>query len=222
MMKAMTLAALVCLLTASGATSAFAASFACGKAKGKIEKAICADPVVSDLDEYMGRYYAGAVEALNDGAACLKADQRAWVKRVRDACGADGKCLAKVYLARLSVLDGLQPGMNQLKNIDLPSGPVLISAIPASPEVTAGKGKPLAKSGKIVQEINDINNMGIAVKPKGGKAAAFIFEMDIGSSPTHELVNSLIDQPGVFEVRGMSTPQGGFDDGQCRYVYRLP
>jgi hypothetical protein len=52
--------------------SAHSASFDCAKAVSKIEKAICADPELSNLDEYPGRYYAGALESAK-GAAPSKA-----------------------------------------------------------------------------------------------------------------------------------------------------
>ena len=49
------LGVLLGLLWSAGAA---AASFPCEKAQTRIEKAICADKEVSDLDEYLGRYYA--------------------------------------------------------------------------------------------------------------------------------------------------------------------
>lgn len=216
---------MACAIFLASAGTGHAASFDCARAKSKIEKAICADPLLSDLDENLGHYYGGAAETLRDGASCLKADQRVWVKTVRDACGAKTACLKDAYLNRLGALDNLQPGVTQLKNIDLPNVPVMITAIPAAADTVPGKpGKPLRISGKIVYEMNDINNMGFAVKPEGGKAAAFIFEIDLDSSPTHAAVRSITEQTGNarFEVRGFSTPEGGFDDAQCRYVYLLP
>ncbi len=202
--------------------ASLAASFDCGKAKGKIEKAICSDAALSDLDEYLGRYYGGAAETLKDGAACLKADQRVWVKTVRDACGAKVDCLKDAYLKRLGTLDNLQPGVTQLKNIELPKVQRLITAVPPAADSVPGKpGKPMRASGKMVYETNDIYNMGYAVKPDGGKPTAFIFEMDLGSSPTHEAVRALTEQTGNarFEVRGFVSSEGGFDQNQCRYVY---
>ena len=82
-------------------------------------------------------------------------------------------------------------------------------------------------SGKMVYETNDIYNQGYAVKPDGGKPKAFIFDMDFGSSPTHETVRALTEQNdnARYEVRGSLSMEGGetgFDPNQCRYVYRLP
>ena len=202
-----------------------AASFDCAKATSKVEKAICSQQALSDLDEYLGRYYGGAAETLMDGAACLKADQRDWVKTVRDACGAKVDCLKDAYLKRLGTLDNLQPGASQLKNVELPKVPLLITAIPAAADSVAAKlGRPMRVSGKMVYETNDIHNMGYAVKLQDSKPSAFIFEMDIGSSPTHETVQGLFEQTGkaVFEVRGFVSSEGGFDQNQCRYVYLLP
>lgn len=208
-----------------GFGAAQSASFNCAKAKGKIEKAICADQLLSNLDEYLGRYYGGASETLKDGAACLKTDQRAWVKTVRDACGTKTSCLKEVYLKRLGTLDSLQPGFSQLKNVDLPRVPALVTTLPpAVDSVPAKPGKAMKVTGKLVYEIEDIYNQGYGVKPDGGKSAAFIFDMDFGSSPTHEIVKELTEQGANarYEVRGYVSLEGGFDAGQCRYVYAMP
>jgi uncharacterized protein YecT (DUF1311 family) len=202
-----------------------AASFDCAKSKSKIEKAICADSSLSNLDEYLGRYYSAASEALKDGAACLKTDQRVWVKTVRDACGTKSSCLKDVYLQRLGTLDNLQPSVSQLKNIDLPRVPSLVTTIPpALDSLPAKPGKAMKVAGKLVYEIDDIYNQGYGVKPEGGKAAAYIFDMDFGSSPTHEIVKELTEQGGnaLYEVRGYVSLEGGFDAGQCRFVYAMP
>ena len=219
---------IMCVLVISGSVCARAASFDCTKAKSKIEKAICSDHNLSNLDEYLGRYYGGAAETLKDGVACLKSDQRTWVKTKRDACGPKVGCLTNAYLGRLATLDGLQPGVTALKNVELPSVPTLITTIPPAADSPSAKpGKPMRVSGKMVYETNDIYNQGYAVKPDGGKPKAFIFDMDFGSSPTHETVRALTAQAdnARYEVRGFVSIEGdesGFDQGQCRYVYRLP
>jgi uncharacterized protein len=208
----------------SGIGAAQAASFDCAKAKSKIEKAICADQTLSDYDEYLGRYYGGAAETLKDGADCLKTEQRVWVKTVRDLCGAKSNCLKDVYLKRLGALDYLQAGVTQLKNVELPKVPMLVTAIPAGIDTVPAKpSKPMRVSGTLVYETTDIYNQGYGVKPEGGKAAAFIFDMDFGSSPTHETIKALTEQNGGarYEVRGYRSIEGGFDDSLCRYVYLL-
>lgn len=48
--------ALVLLAFLSAAHSAFAQSFDCARAQTRIEKLVCADRGVADLDEYLGRY----------------------------------------------------------------------------------------------------------------------------------------------------------------------
>ena len=205
-------------------TAAGAAGFDCGKAASAVEKTVCANPALSDLDEYLGRYYAVALEALGDGASCLKADQRNWLKTVRNPCGGDGACLSAAYLSRLATLDGLQPGASALKNVELPRGPVLVAAIPPETEALAPAGtKPMELRGQLVHEEQDVNNMGFAVKPAKGATLAFVYDMSIGNSPSHDIVRGLIEngQPEQFLVRGLATSEGGFSDGACRFVYRL-
>lgn len=49
------------------AESAAAQSFDCAKAQTRIEKMVCADRSLADLDEYLGRYYSAARD-LNQAA----------------------------------------------------------------------------------------------------------------------------------------------------------
>jgi uncharacterized protein len=41
------------------ANIAAAQSFDCAKAQTRVEKMVCADRAIAELDEYLGRYYAG-------------------------------------------------------------------------------------------------------------------------------------------------------------------
>src|SRR5262245_56475401 len=68
------------------AQSAAAQSFDCAKAQTRVEKMVCADRGIADLDEYLGRYYAAARAEIPGAAACLQSDQAQWLKSTRDAC----------------------------------------------------------------------------------------------------------------------------------------
>src|SRR6185436_9428473 len=111
------------------ASPAFAQSFDCAKAQTRIEKLVCADRGVADLDEYLGRYYSAARAEIPGAASCLQADQSQWLKSKRDVC-ADAACLKAAYLDRLAELDPLQPGVSALKNVTLPVVPSLVWVIP--------------------------------------------------------------------------------------------
>ena len=100
-------AAFIVLATIAAPSAAKAASFDCAKARTHVDKAICGDAKLSDLDEYLGRYYEAARIALSDGADCLRDDQRRWIRVARNPCGANVACLTKAYLERLATLDGL-------------------------------------------------------------------------------------------------------------------
>ena len=88
---------LLLVMLMSCCTPVMAASFACEKAQSRIEQTICADAELSQLDEYLARYYGGARAALGTGAACLGADQRSWLSKILNAC-TDTACLKKAYL----------------------------------------------------------------------------------------------------------------------------
>jgi len=213
-----------CALLAAFNSPALGASFDCAKTGTAVENTICGDAELSSLDEHLGRYYVVALEAAGAGAACLKGDQRNWVKSIRNPCGADAQCLSAAYLQRLAALDGFQPGASALKNIALPAAPVLVAALPPEADTVAGKANiPMEMRGQLVWEHDDINNMGFAVKPAEGNARAFVYDMSIGGG-AHDIIRTLIETESEarFLVRGMATDEGGFDDGQCRMVYRLP
>lgn len=83
-------------------TPAIAASFDCGKASSKIEKLICSTPETADADRRLAAAYAAAKSKSADPSAA-KADQVAWIKQQRNACG-DAACLLKTTEARIQAL----------------------------------------------------------------------------------------------------------------------
>jgi uncharacterized protein YecT (DUF1311 family) len=98
-----------------------APSFNCTKATTETEKAICANPVISDLDAVVVTNYLQLKSAkLGANAAKLVADQRAWLKQ-RNLCkDENGSCLDKSYMQRIDelcknypVASGAQPNCIQ-------------------------------------------------------------------------------------------------------------
>lgn len=78
-----------------------AASFDCSKASSLVEKAICADSELSELDSALARAYKGALTAAANPAG-LKAEQRSWIAS-RDQCK-DAACLRSAYQMRVAAL----------------------------------------------------------------------------------------------------------------------
>lgn len=78
------------------------ASFDCAKASTRIEKMICGDKQVSDLDYWVASYYRSAVQ-LSEQPERLKTEQRAWLTAQRNACG-DVTCLRRAYEQRFAQL----------------------------------------------------------------------------------------------------------------------
>ena len=68
-----------------------AASFNCHRASTSIERAICADRYLNELDGDMGRLYHEARHYQND----LKKMQRMWIKNRNQECRANTDCLYK-------------------------------------------------------------------------------------------------------------------------------
>jgi len=88
----------------TGFGSAEAASFDCNKASTSIEKLICADSRLGELDSRLAAVYKKAVSE-NPG---LRDSQRQWITQ-RNSCG-DTTCLADAYKKRIDELTLLSQG----------------------------------------------------------------------------------------------------------------
>ncbi len=98
-----------------------AASFDCSKASTLVENAICADAQLSARDDALLDAYKQALVNAPD-ANRLKADQRAWLKNVRNKCQ-NVKCLIKVYDQRLAELGG---GLGSVAKVSRPDDPSIV------------------------------------------------------------------------------------------------
>ncbi|SES37239.1 Protein of unknown function [Tranquillimonas rosea] len=98
-------------------------SFACDRAEGAVEEAICADPDLAALDRRLADRFAAAREASAEvspeTADTLTAMQRGWIKG-RNACWKAGDvraCTKQSYLRREAELVagfGLEPPINRV------------------------------------------------------------------------------------------------------------
>ena len=89
-----------------------AASFDCAKASTLVEKTICSDTKLSELDSRLMQSYKKALATIPD-ASGLKAAQRAWLTGVRNKC-ADAECLSRAYTDRLNALTTYTKGADNL------------------------------------------------------------------------------------------------------------
>ncbi len=110
---------IVFLFASAGAQGA---SFDCTRAATAIEKTICAEPALSQLDERAVAAYADAVETLGladeddpQGDLLLKGHQEWTAARAR--CGPVPTCLLQQYLSRLAVL-GYKPDPRAASPLD--------------------------------------------------------------------------------------------------------
>jgi uncharacterized protein len=84
------------------AFQAEAASFDCNRAATSSERAICADPVLSEMDAKLFTAWKTA-KAISKYPDAIQADQRIWLNW-RDQCVDDITCLRRVYRLRLPQL----------------------------------------------------------------------------------------------------------------------
>lgn len=212
-------------LLAMAAVPSHAASFACDKAQTPVERLICATPEVSDLDEYLGRYYAGARADQAHADACLVADQRQWLRGVRNACK-DSACLRSAYLQRLAELDPLQPGVTRLKNLALPkTAPLVWVVAPAADQVAAPRNRAtrtLSLKGRLANEI--ASGDGLVLRSADGKAHVVVSTMLLEPPSSDRLAELARELGARYELRGRTDAAGGeghFSAGHCTYVYRV-
>jgi uncharacterized protein len=90
------------------AKPAKAASFDCHKASAAIEKTICSNAVLSDLDSQLEVAFKAAFRRYtpSDQKAFLD-NQRIWLKTRETSCSARADCLKDLYTARLKILQTL-------------------------------------------------------------------------------------------------------------------
>jgi len=208
-----------------------AAGFDCQKAGSLVEKTICADPALSELDEQLARYYAGARLALVDGAACLKTDQMRWLRSVRDACR-DAACLTAAYLHRLSELDALQPGASAIKNRNLPRAPTLAWIIPPALDKVAAPPNPKATSfevrGALVDEVAGSADFehGFVLRAQDGSRYPLVPLMFLDGKTADRLTVWAKQKDATFLARGYAAGNGQgkthFEPSRCIFLYRLP
>lgn len=106
--------ALFCLILALACPgSLLAASYDCAKAGAPREKAVCADPQLSKLDEQLGQVYKQVMRQTQDPEkTALKTSQFAWLREL-DACMSkpgSKECLRVAYETRLDFLGGASAG----------------------------------------------------------------------------------------------------------------
>lgn len=82
---------------------ALASGMDCTKAASVVEKAICADKPLYELDAQMGAAYRKLMKATPAQTEVKKA-QREWLKE-RDRCGEEVSCLSQRYQERLKILN---------------------------------------------------------------------------------------------------------------------
>jgi uncharacterized protein len=103
-------AGLSVLLVLAGVLSfgeAEAASFDCANAKGDVDKLVCDDPELNELDELVVSYYESASTTLTSARReALRASQRNWLQDQSKCSGPTTRqCLFKRYKARLLLLE---------------------------------------------------------------------------------------------------------------------
>ncbi len=92
------------LLLAITSSLTHAASFDCAKAATQIEKLICSDSQLSDLDSQLMLAYKNKISTAQN-IDVVKFEQREWLSTVRNKC-TDAACIKNAYSERIATLSG--------------------------------------------------------------------------------------------------------------------
>jgi uncharacterized protein len=95
--------ALACSSSAHAGALPQSASFDCRKAATSVEKLICGDKELQELDTSMSQRYSQMVSPDVSESEQTITDQRNWIKKVRNKCAAI-ECLKLAYRERINVL----------------------------------------------------------------------------------------------------------------------
>ena len=203
-----------------------AQSLDCKKVQTRVEKMICADAGLRELDEHLGRYYAAGRMELEGAASCLQADQSQWLKSTRDACQ-DAACLKTAYLNRLGELDALQPGVTAIKNIELPRVPALAWVIAPALDTAAAppnpKARPFEATGALVNDV--ANGDGFVLRTGDGTKVPLVLLMFLEGKTQQQLEMMAKEKGATFRARGYGASDGKktyFEPSRCTFLHRLP
>lgn len=218
----MTRTLLAALFLAAACGAADAASFDCRKARDGVERSICANPELSDLDDVMARYFHGALATLQENARCLREDQLTWLRVRRARCN-NAACLRSIYLERLAELFALQPGINTRRSLPLPDGPVLVWAMAPQQDAPQVASRPFNVQGELRY---DEGAGAYVVRTPEGRNFALLPDIMRGGSNETQLASLATTLSGYkVAARGRladGQPTPFFDHRYCTFIYRMP
>jgi uncharacterized protein len=180
--------------------AARAASFDCAKAKAPVEKMICSDAALSDLDGRLAVTYRRALGLAADPEA-LKAEQRAWLTGERKSC-TEVACLKQAYQKRLTAVEQLAPAGKEI-TYSFTKAPFV------SPKIINDLSAWQSDQGDQVVEINlsdseTSNRYACEVKvAQTGNRYPYVYSQDPGESPA--------DRPTEFGYRFVGRTTSGID-----------
>jgi uncharacterized protein len=213
----------ILVVAAAASATSHAASFDCARAATPTERTICTSPRLSQLDEYLGRYYAAARAALKAAAPCLQADQQQWLRKANQC--KDAGCLESAYVDRLAELDPLQPGATALKE-ELPRRPSLAWIIPPAADRIAAPANPRAVpgefSGVLLNEV--ATGDGFVVRSISGERRLLVMLMFLQPETADRLASLARDPGSTVVARGHIASAGGrkyFEPSRCTFVHRV-
>lgn len=129
------------------AAAARGASFDCARAATAIERAICADSETSALDERLAAAYrAGSATFWGH---MVRAEQRAWLREVRDRAAATPGALREAYRQRIAALEEQAAAQGHPTHRALTAAQIAAQCIhlPPDPEAPAGAACRVRESG---------------------------------------------------------------------------
>jgi uncharacterized protein len=170
--------ALLFLLTIAG--NIHAASFDCGKATSEVEKLICGEPGLSQLDVRLSNAYRDVLRHTAHDPADLKREQTKWLREVRNRC-TDSACVEEAYRNRLATLEKLLLGMK-------------------GGEKSVAPAETLVAQLRIIKEISDYRPAEYPIRPYDGRL--FFSQFDQSGNNFDILALDIEDLSCEYILRG--------------------
>ncbi len=187
-----------------------AASFDCKRAWNRVERAICADPHLSKMDDQLGRLYSSFTQDIN-----LKQQQRIWIlSRNQCAISTDTKqCIESSYLSRISQLQALAGDTQQHQASGAVSIPV---SVVIDYSLRTGNWYPLpekdmkaAAADTALAKLSETGNFSIVANESGMKRTAGRMNFNISLVGPAEIAKLTIElrvpgQPSFISTASIS------------------
>jgi uncharacterized protein len=185
-------------------------AFDCSKAQGEVEKLICSDASLAELDRKLAAVYkAAGAKAQGKLATRLREEQRGWVKGRNECWKANGQQTWITATWTVNTVKGCIDAQYRLRTSELQSVWRLV------PPRTASYACQNNPANEVVANFFDTDPA--TIRLERGDRSKTLWRVGAGTSATFEGQNvSVVQQGNELRVNWLDTDTGKTEDLQCR------